>query len=172
VEGVSLDEFVIEAPQPFASRHVLDSFDCGVVALDDWLKRRARRNEADGASRTFVACVGVRVIGYYSLAASSVLHAVATGKVRRNMPDPAPVILLGRLAVDRGWQGKGLAADLLADAVLRTLGAAETIGVRAMLVHAISDEARRFYEKHGFRASPVEPMTLMITIDEARRMLG
>jgi GNAT superfamily N-acetyltransferase len=88
------------------------------------------------------------------------------------MPDPAPVILLGRLAVDRRWQGRGLAADLLADAVLRTLGAAETIGVRAMLVHAISEDAKRYYEKHGFRASPVDPMTLMITIDEARRMLA
>jgi GNAT superfamily N-acetyltransferase len=172
VESVSRDEVVIQAPQPLAPDHVLDAFDCGATALDDWLKRRARRNEADGASRTFVACVGAYVIGYYSLAAGAVLHAVATGKVRRNMPDPAPVILLGRLAVDRRWQGKGLAADLLADAVLRTLGAAETVGVRAMLVHAISEDARRFYEKHGFRASPIEPMTLMITIDEARRMLG
>jgi GNAT superfamily N-acetyltransferase len=172
VEGVSLDEFVVEAPQPLTPGHMLDAFDCGVASLDDWLKRRARRNEAEGASRTFVVCVGATVIGYYSLAAGSVLHTLATGKVRRNMPDPAPVILLGRLAVDRRWQGKGLAADLLADAVLRTIGAAQTIGVRAMLVHAISEDAKRFYEKHGFRPSQVEPMTLMITIDEARRMVG
>jgi GNAT superfamily N-acetyltransferase len=81
------------------------------------------------------------------------------------------VVLLGRLAVDRHWQGKGLAADLLSDAVLRILGAAETIGVRAILVHAISAAAKSFYEKHGFRASVIEPMTLMITIDEAQRML-
>jgi predicted N-acetyltransferase YhbS len=164
---VNRDDSDIRAPQPLAADHELDAFDCGVAALDEWLKRRARRNEAEGASRSFVACVGRRVIGYYSLAAGSVLHAVATGKVRRNMPDPAPVILLGRLAVDRRWQGRGLAA-----AVLRTLGAAETIGVRAMLVHAISEDAKRYYEKHGFRASPVDPMTLMITIDEARRMLA
>ena len=111
------------------------------------------------------------MIGYYSLAAGSVLHAVATGKIRRNMPDPVPVVLLGRLAVDRQWQGKGLAADLLSDAVLRIVGAAETVGVRAILVHAISQAARNFYEKHGFRASSVEPMTLMITIDEAQRIL-
>lgn len=169
---MSLDEPVIQAPQPLAPRHVLDVFDCGVAALDEWLKRCALRNEAEEASRTFVICVGDNVIGYYSLAAGSVLHTVATGKVRRNMPDPAPVILLGRLAVDRRRQGTGLAADMLADAVLRTLGAAETVGVRAMLVHAISEDAKRFYEKHGFRTSPVEPMTLMITIDEARRMLG
>jgi GNAT superfamily N-acetyltransferase len=172
VEGVSPREAVIQAPQPLAASHVLDAFDCGVASLDDWLKRRARRNEADGASRTFVACTGTNVIGYYSLAAGSVLHEIATGKARRNMPDPAPVILLGRLAVDRRWQGKGIAADMLADAVLRTLGAAETVGVRAMLVHAISEDARRFYEKHGFRVSPIEPLTLMITMDEARRMLG
>jgi GNAT superfamily N-acetyltransferase len=88
------------------------------------------------------------------------------------MPDPAPVLLLGRLAVDRNWHGKGLGADLLADAVLRAIGAAESIGVRAIIVHAISEEAKSFYEKHGFRPSPIEPMTLMITIAEARRMLG
>jgi GNAT superfamily N-acetyltransferase len=171
VEGVSHGEPVIQAPQPLAPGHVLDAFECGVASLDDWLKRRARRNEAEGASRTFVTCAGASVIGYYSLAAGSVLHEIATGKVRRNTPDPAPVILLGRLAVDRRCQGKGIAADMLADAVLRTLGAAETVGVRAMLVHAISEDAKRFYEKHGFRVSPAEPLTLMISMDEARRML-
>jgi GNAT superfamily N-acetyltransferase len=160
--------FNIRAPEPLAAEHELDAFDCGIAALDEWLKRRARRNEAEGASRTFVICVGRRVIGYYSLAAGSVLHAVATGKVRRNMPDPVPVVLLGRLAVDRQWQGKGLAADLLSDAVLRIVGAAETVGVRAILVHAISQLAKGFYEKYGFRASSVEPMTLMITIDEVQ----
>jgi GNAT superfamily N-acetyltransferase len=164
-------EFEIRAPEPLAAHHELDSFECGTAALDEWLKRRAWRNEAEGASRTFVLCVGWRVIGYYSLAAGSVLHTIATGKARRNMPDPVPVVLLGRLAVAREWQRKGLAADLLSDAVLRVVGAAETVGVRAILVHAISEEAKRFYEKHGFRASSVEPMTLMITIDEARRIL-
>ena len=88
------------------------------------------------------------------------------------MPYPAPVVLLGRLAIHREWQGKGLGADLLHDVVLRTLAAAESIGVRAMLVHAISKDAKAFYERHGFRASPIEPMTLMITIDEAKRMLA
>jgi GNAT superfamily N-acetyltransferase len=168
---VSCDQLDIRPPEPLAAEHVLDAFDCGIGALDEWLKRRARRNEAEGASRTFVICADHRVIGYYSLAAGSVLHAIATGKIRRNMPDPVPVVLLGRLAVDRHWQGKGLAADLLSDAVLRILGAAETIGVRAILVHAISAAAKSFYEKHGFRASVIEPMTLMITIDEAQRML-
>jgi predicted N-acetyltransferase YhbS len=162
----------LAAPEPLAPHHELDAFECGVATLDEWLKRRARRNETDGASRTFVLCVGPQVIGYYSLAAGSVLHTAATGKVRRNMPDPVPALLLARLAVDRAWHGKGLGADLLSDAVSRAIGAAETIGVRAILVHAISDGAKAFYEKHGFRSSPIEPMTLMVTIDEARRMLG
>jgi GNAT superfamily N-acetyltransferase len=143
-----------------------------VAPLDDWLKRRAYRNQIEGASRTFVIRVRGPVIGYYSLAAGSILHSVAIGKVRRNMPDPVPVVLLGRLAVDRNWHGQGLGADLLRDALLRVLGAAETIGVRAMLVHAISEEAKRFNEHHGFRESPVDPMTLMITMEEARRSLS
>jgi predicted N-acetyltransferase YhbS len=163
---------VLAAPEPLAPHHELDVFVSGVAALNEWLKRRARRNEADGASRTFVLCTDRRVVGYYSLAAGSVLHTAATGKVRRNMPDPVPALLLARLAVDQAWHGKGLGADLLSDAVSRAIGAAETIGVRAILVHAISDGAKAFYEKHGFRSSPIEPMTLMVTIDEARRMLG
>jgi GNAT superfamily N-acetyltransferase len=165
------DTKALTAPQPLASDHELDAFESGIASLDEWLKRRARGNEVEGASRTFVVCAARRVVGYYCMAAGSVLHAAATGKVRRNMPNPVPVLLLGRLAVDRQWQGKGLGADLLADAVLRATGAAESVGVRAILVHAISDDARTFYQKHGFRPSPVEPMTLMITIEEAQGML-
>jgi GNAT superfamily N-acetyltransferase len=172
VTSRSTEKPALSAPEPLSPDHELDSFESGVATLDDWLKRRARRNEAEGASRTLVVCVGRRAVGYYSLAAGSILHSAATGRVRRNMPDPIPALLLGRLAVDRGWQGKGLGADLISDAVLRAIGAAEFIGVRVILVHAISDEAKAFYEKHGFRPSPVEPMTLMVTIDEAQSMLG
>jgi GNAT superfamily N-acetyltransferase len=172
VTSGTADTKALTAAEPLAPDHELDAFESGVATLDEWLKRRARRNEAEGASRTFVICVGRRVVGYYSLAAGSILHTGATGRVRRNMPDPVPVLLLGRLAVDRAWHRKGLGADLLSDAVLRAVGAAESVGVRAILVHAISDEAKVFYEKHGFHVSPVEPMTLMITIEEARKMLG
>jgi GNAT superfamily N-acetyltransferase len=161
----------ISPPVPLAPEHELDAFASSVTPLDDWLRRRARANEAAGASRTFVICEGQRVIGYCSLAAGSVHHAKATGRVRRNMPDPVPVALLGRLAVDRSRQGKGLGRALLRDAILRVLGAAETIGVRAILVHAISDEAKAFYESCGFTPSPIEPMTLMATVEEAGRML-
>jgi GNAT superfamily N-acetyltransferase len=172
VTSGTTDTESLTAPEPLAPDHELDAFESGVATLDERLKRRAPRNEAEGASRTFVLCAGRRVVGYYSLAAGSILHTEATGRVRRNMPNPVPVLLLGRLALDRAWQGKGLGAGLLSDAVRRAIGAAESIGVRAILVHAISDEAKAFYEKHGFRPSPIEPMTLMITIDEAQRMLG
>jgi GNAT superfamily N-acetyltransferase len=158
-------------PAPLAADHGVEGFDSGVAPLDDRLKHRAPQNEASGASRTYVIAEGRRVVGYYSLAAGSVLHETATGRVRRNMPDPIPVALLGRLAIDRQWQGKGLGAALLRDAVLRVICAAGTIGVRALLVHAISDEAKAFYERWGFRSSPTDPSTLMITVEEAQRML-
>lgn len=159
------------APAAIKQQHDCAQFDCGVAALTEWLQRRALRNERDGASRTFVVAERSRVVGYYSLSAASLSLVAATGKAKRNMPDPLPAILLGRLAIDRSLQGTGLGADLLRDAALRVLGAAETIGVRAMLVHAISDAAKRFYEKHGFRPSPMDPMTLMITVDEIARFL-
>jgi GNAT superfamily N-acetyltransferase len=111
-------------------------------------------------------------VGYYALATGGVAQAQAPGRVRRNMPDPVPVMILGRLAVDRDWQGRGLGRSLLRDAVLRTLQAAEIIGIRAILVDAISDEAKKFYERHGFTVSPVDPMILMITIADARKALS
>lgn len=117
-------------------------------------------------------CVGRQVIGYYALAAGSLIHGQATAAVRRNLPDPVPVALLGRLAVDRTRQGRGLGRDLTRDAVLRVLGAADIIDLRAILVHAISDEAGRFYERCGFSPSPVDPMTLMMTVAMARKMLA
>lgn len=160
------------APERLKAEHELDSFNSGVPTLDDWLKRQARKNEENGASRTFVICLGQKVMGYYSLAAGSVLQANAPGRIRRNMPDPIPVMLLGRLAVDRSWHGKGLGKGLLRDAVLRTIHAAETAGIRAILVHAISENAKHFYKACGFQQSPVDPMTLMVSIQDAKSLLG
>jgi GNAT superfamily N-acetyltransferase len=162
----------LTAPEPLAPDHSVDAFDSGFVALDAWLKQRARPNEAAGASRTFVICDGRRIVGYYSLAAASIMHRHATGKSKRNMPDPVLAVLIGRLALDKAWQGRGLGISLLRDAVLRIVGAAETVGMRAILVHAMSEDAKTFYERFGFRPSPVEPMTLMMTVEEARRMIG
>jgi GNAT superfamily N-acetyltransferase len=162
----------LSAPEKLTPAHDLSHFECGEPALDDWLRRRALDNQERGASRTYVVCQGRRVAGYYALAAGAVAHAAATGKIRRNMQDPVPVMVIGRLAIDSAFQGKGIGAALLRDAVLRTVQAAEIAGIRAILVHAISERARRFYAGCGFAASPVEPMTFMISVAEAAKVLG
>jgi GNAT superfamily N-acetyltransferase len=162
----------ISAPEKLKPDHDLSSFDSGASVLDDWLRRRALPNQESGASRTYVICAGRRVVGYYALAAGAVAHAEATGRARRNMPDPVPVMVVGRLAIDRGFRGRGLGRFLLRDAVLRTMQAAEIAGIRAILVHAISEDAKRFYERCGFQPSPVDPMTLMITLRDARQALS
>src|SRR5437899_8304645 len=159
----------LTAPQKLTAKHDFSSFKSGEPALDDWLRRRALANEESGASRTYVVCTGDRVVGYYALANGAVAHTVATGKTRRNMPEPIPVMVLGRLAIDRNFQGRGLGAALLRDAVLRTLQAADIAGIRAILVHAISEDVKKFYERCGFSPSPVDPMTLMITVADAER---
>jgi GNAT superfamily N-acetyltransferase len=161
----------ISAPEKLEPEHDLSSFNSGAEALDDWLRRRALPNQDSGASRTYVIRAGKRVIGYYALAAGAVAHAQAAGRTRRNMPDPVPVMVIGRLAVDSDFQGRGLGRALLRDAVLRTMQAADIAGIRAILVHAISEEARRFYERCGFHPSPVDPMTLMITLRDAQQAL-
>lgn len=161
----------LSAPEKLTPVHDLFQFQCGEAELDGWLKRRALQNEERGASRTYVVCVGHQVAGFYALSAGAAAHAVAPGRVRRNMPDPVPVMVIGRLAIDLKFQGRGLGEALLRDAVLRTLQAAEIAGIRAILVHAISENAKRFYMKSGFAVSPADPMTLMITIDEAARAL-
>ncbi|HZZ90213.1 MAG TPA: GNAT family N-acetyltransferase [Caulobacteraceae bacterium] len=161
-----------DAPEPLRTDHDVSAFDSGESTLDEWLKRRALANEVSGASRTFVTSAEGRVCGYYSLAAGSVIHAVATTRARRNMPDPVPAVLLGRLAVAQAWQGKGIGGDLLRDAAMRVAGAASTIGVRVLLVHAMSEPAKRFYERFGFRASTLDPMTLMVTVEEVKRVVG
>ena len=157
----------ISPPEKLSAQHDLARFDSGEPSLDTWLRRRAIHNEAAGASRTYVVCVGRTVVGDYALSTGAVAHTHAPGRVRRNMPDPIPVIVLGRLAVDKSLHGRGIGVGLLRDAVLRALQAAEIAGVRAILVHAISDAAKRFYIQHGFVESPVDPMTLMITTADA-----
>lgn len=161
----------LTAPAPLTADHDTGSFDSGEAVLDAWLKRRALKNQREGASRTYVVCAEGRVVGYYALAVGAVAHRDAIGRVRRNMPDPVPVMILARLAVDRTFQGRGLGASLLRDAGLRTLQAADTAGIRALLVHAISEPAKRFYLYFGFKESPVDPMTLMATLNDLRTAL-
>lgn len=169
---MSAQSYRISAPQKLSSDQDLSQFDCGEPALDDWLRRRALQNEESGASRTYVVCVGKRVLGYYALAVGAVAHVSAPGRIRRNMPDPVPVMVLGRLAVDQAAQSQNIGHSLLRDAILRTIQAAEIAGIRAILVHAISERAKQFYVRSGFTPLPVDPMTLMITVAEAMRSLS
>ena len=161
----------VSSPVRLTAEHKISDFESGIDQLDEWLKRRAIRNEETGASRTYVVCAGDRVVGYYAIASGAVAQENATGKIRRNMPEPVPVMVLGRLAVDRRYQSRGIGQGLLRDAVLRIVQASEIAGIRAILVHAISEEARAFYETFGFVSSPVDSMTLMITVADAKRNL-
>ena len=160
----------LSAPESLSDKHDLSAFDCGEPGLNTFLTRRALTNQESGASRTFVlADKNNRVVAYYSLATGSIEARQATGKVRRNMPDPIPVMVLGRLAVSLEHQNRRLGAWLLKDALLRVLGVAEMAGIRAVLLHAMSDRARKFYLQHGFAESPLDPMTLMIPLNDVRR---
>lgn len=155
----------LTAPGPLGDEHRLDDFRCTAPGLARWLLERARQNQAAGASRCFVACdAQQRVVGYYALAAGAVSHQEVPGRIRRNMPDPIPVIVLGRLAVHTDWAGRGIGRGLLKDAVQRTLQTCEHIGARALLCHAIDDAAKAFYLKHGFIESPIHEMTVMLPL--------
>ena len=158
----------ISAPCHLEEQHNLEPFSCGEMVLDDWLKTRSRKNEASGASRTYVITRANDVVGYYSLAVGSVSHMLVPGKIRRNMPDPIPVMLLARLAVDTSIQGKGMGRALLRDAILRTEQAAHIAGIRAMLVHALHERAKVFYRGCGFTPSPINELTLMLPMPAVR----
>ena len=163
---------LISAPQPLAEHHLLAGFDSGEPSLDDWLKRRAAKNQANGSSRTYVVCEGEAVIGYYCLAAGAIGRTEAPSSAKRNRPDPIPVLVLGRLAIHKDHHQKGIGTALLNDAIRRAIQAAEIAGVAAVLVHAISEQARRFYLSRGFVESPIKPMTLCLmlaTVEQALR---
>lgn len=155
---------MLEAPTLLNLEHRLDGFASGTAILDDWLKRRARANHISGASRTYVVAETGRVVGYYCLASGALVLNDAPGNLKRNMPDPIPMVVLGRLAIDQTWQGRGLGTALLRDAVERTRAASDILGIRGLLVHALSDEAKAFYEHHGFVASASRPMTLVMSL--------
>ena len=155
---------MLSAPTLLTAAHHLTDFACGIDTLDDWLKRRALPNQISGASRTYVVAENQRVVGYYCLASGALALNQAPSGVKRNMPDPVPMAILGRLAVDASWQGKGLGVALLQDAVLRTRQAASIVGIRGLLVHALTEQAQAFYQHHGFVASPTQPMTLILSL--------
>lgn len=159
-------------PRPIGEDDDTSDFDSREPSLDEYLRRRALANHVQGASRCFVTCRDGRVVGYYALTSASVQHRDVPGKVRRNMPDPVPVILLSRLAVHHEEQGAGLGKNLLRDAILRAVAASEIIGVRALLVHALHDDARAFYARFDFEPSPTDPMHLLLLMKDARSIVG
>lgn len=155
----------LSAPVPLAAGHDLSTFDCGEPALNDWLQQRALKNESR-FSRTYVVCAGNRVIAYFCISAGAVERAAAPGKIRRNAPDTIPVSVIGRLAVSRDHAGKGLGADILADALRRIAVASQSIGIGAVLVHAKDDAAKRFYMRCAeFIEYPADSRTLFLPIE-------
>ena len=159
-------------PEPISVDHQLDDFDSGELSLNEWLKKRALKNQATGASRCFVLCDRQKVVGYYSLSAGAIAREEAPKMWRRNMPNPLPVLLVGRLAIDKSYHNKGLGSALLRDAMLRAVHVSGDAGVFAILVHALSERAKRFYLSRGFVEFPLQSMTLMMTLETVRSILA
>lgn len=167
-----LNEPPINPPVLLAKEHDCSAFDCGVDELNRFLQRYASQNQRRNAARTYVATRGAQVVGYYSLAYGSISPSDATPKVMKGLAQyPVPIILLARLAVDRNAQGIGLGKALLKDAILKALNAAEIAGLRALLIHAKDEAAKRFYERYGFEASPTHPNHLMLTINDLQESI-
>jgi GNAT superfamily N-acetyltransferase len=162
----------LAAPVALTSSHDLTAFDCGVDALNDWLKHRALKNEAR-FSRTYVVCNGNTVVACFCISAGAVERAAAPGKLRRNAPDAIPVSVIGRLAVSKSHAGRGLGADILADALTRIAAASQSIGIAAVLVHAKDDSARRFYMACAeFIEYPEDSRTLFLPIETVVTAFG
>ncbi len=159
-------------PELLNEQHKLESFDCGHATLNEWLLKRALKNQENGASRTFVTSYNNQVVAYYALASGSIERISAPKSLTRNMPDPIPVVILARLAVDKGYQGQNLGSRLLRNALLRTLSVAQNIGIKAMMVHAISESAKSFYLQYGFKESKNNSMLLFYSVRDIVKCLG
>jgi len=152
--------------------HPIDDFDCGTEALNRFLVHHALQNQRADASQTYVALSGERVVGFHTLVYGEIAHAEAPERLRKGLArHPIPIMVLARLAVDRAWQGKGLGAALLKDALLRTASAADIAGIRAFAVHAKDNAARSFYEHFDFVASPSDPFHLFLLMKDIRALL-
>ncbi len=162
-------------PEPLGVQHDVEEFDCGTESLNLWLKKHALQAATAGSARTFVVHDDQqhRIVGYHALAAASITHVEATPRARKGMPrHPIPAALLARLAVDTTVQGRGVGAWLLRDAMLRAVSAADEVGVRVLLVHAINDNARAFYTRYGFEPSPTDELSLQMLLKDVRAALS
>jgi GNAT superfamily N-acetyltransferase len=162
---------ITTSPVALTGNHEVSEFNCGNDTLNEWLIKRALKNQTSGASRTFVISQSNKVVGYYALASGSVERMLSPKSIARNMPEPIPVMILGRLAIDVGMQGQQLGSALLRNALLRTLSVSKNVGIRAILVHAISEDAKRFYLGYGFQVSPIDSMTLMLPLRHIEGLL-
>lgn len=163
----------LSATEKLSPKHVTAEFDCGVPALNEWLVRFALVNQASGTSQTYVTLRSAQVVGYYAISAGSVLREESPERVTKGLSrHPVPVAVIGRLAVDRSMRGKGVGSALLKDALTRIAGAADIIGVRAVLVHAKDEDARAFYKRFDFVSSPVDPLQMFLLMKDLRRALG
>lgn len=158
-------------PRPIQPDDDVADFASSEPDLDDYLRTYALGNHRGGGSRCFVTCLDGPVVGYYALAAGSIARAEATRRVGQSMPNPVPVILIGRLAVDRKHQGRGLGSHLLRDAIAKSVEAGELIGARAILLHAMNDNARSFYLHFNFEPSPTDDYHLMLLMKDARKLV-
>jgi GNAT superfamily N-acetyltransferase len=162
-------EFVIDK---LSRGHDLSSFDCANVALNEWLVRFAWPNQQSDSAKTYVTLDGNRAVGYYALTTGSVHKHESPQRVAKGLANhPIGVVLLARLAVDQNQQGKGLGKALLFDALSRIAEAADIVGVRAVLVHAIDESARRFYLHFGFEESPIDPYQLLLLLKDLRKAI-
>jgi GNAT superfamily N-acetyltransferase len=163
------------AVKPLGSHHRVDRFECGREQLDRWLRAYAGQGQRRDTARTFVVCrpEETDVVGYYTLVASQVEQSEATSAVQRGTSQhfPIPVCLIARLAVARSEQGIGLGRSLLLDALQRAEHASRSVAMRAVLVHALDEEAAAFYARFGFKPVSAEPLTLMVPLEAVRRVL-
>jgi GNAT superfamily N-acetyltransferase len=159
--------------EPISESHDLSRFDCGThESLNDWLKRFALTNQKNESARTYVVHRDGAVVGYYSISAGSVSVEESPARIAKGLArHPIPVILLARLAVDKNEKGTGLGKALLKDALARIAHAADIVGARAVLVHAIDEPARKFYEHFDFEPSPVHELQLMLLMKDLRKAL-
>jgi GNAT superfamily N-acetyltransferase len=168
---LGIEPLSLQPPTALTATHLVTEFDCGVESLNEWLDKRAWKNQVLGVSRTFVITNGEFVIGYYCLSTAAIDRIELPKPRQRNMPDPIPAILIGRLAVDLRYQGQKIGLSLLQDAICRIITASQSIGIAYILVHALDDVAKRFYELNGFVAIPEQPLTLFLSVATATKAI-